>query len=140
MENPGKMKPHPCKFHKIVLHLLEFPRPNIKTSWKFHMIFFITPENFASFFIDFFNFHILFFQYLWKSHVLSLPCFNFSGTAHSCSHRYITETKIFALVAAATWLYLVTGRYFARKVRKNVMKNKTLVDNGRDKNNRVIMR
>ena len=134
------MKPHPCKFHKIVLHLLEFPRPNIKTSWKFHMIF-LSPQKISLPFLLTSLISIFYFFNTSENPMSSAsPVLILSGTAHSCSHRYITETKIFALVAAATWLYLVTGRYFARKVRKNVMKNKTLVDNGRDKNNRVIMR
>ena len=35
-----KMKLHPCKFHKIVLHPLKFPMPHTKTQWKFPMSFY----------------------------------------------------------------------------------------------------
>ena len=56
LEISGKMKFLPWKFHKIVLHPLEFPRPKTKTygnftwfflnyQWKFH-IFFYWPLKF----------------------------------------------------------------------------------------------
>ena len=56
----------------------------------------------------------------------------FSGITHSWSWIDISEAKNFALVTAATWHYLVTGTFFARKV-WNVMKNK--INNGKGKKN-----
>ena len=43
-EIPGKMKLHPWKFHKLVLYLSEFPRPETKQElWKSHIIFLWSP-------------------------------------------------------------------------------------------------
>ena len=69
------------------------------------------------------------------------PIWSFSGKAHSCSHSISVRQKILLKDWwLATWLYLVTGKYCARKVHINVMKNKTVVDNERDKENPVMMK
>ena len=49
LEIVGKMKLHPWKFHKIVLHLLEFPRPKAKTHGNPHDFFWFTPVISTSF-------------------------------------------------------------------------------------------
>ena len=43
LQIPDKMKLHPWKFHKIVLHPLEFPRSKAKTHGIPHDFFWITP-------------------------------------------------------------------------------------------------
>ena len=65
-------------FHKIVLHLLEIPRPKTKTPLavlKFHITFswFGHLGNSASFLISTWKFHVLFLWYPWKFHILN-PC------------------------------------------------------------------
>ena len=70
LEIPDKMKLHPWKLHKIVLHQLEFPRPKAKTHGIPHDFFWILPVNFTSFYIDPRNFHILFIQCPY----LEIPC------------------------------------------------------------------
>ena len=61
LEISEKTKLHPWKFHKIVLHPLEIPRPKTKTTgnsslfflghpWKFHFV--LTPGNSTCYFFD----------------------------------------------------------------------------------------
>ena len=45
-----------------------------------HNFFLITRGNFSTFLL---NFHILYFQYPWKFHILNPPCLFFSGITHS---------------------------------------------------------
>ena len=77
LEIPDKMKLHPCKFHKIVLHPLEFPRPKAKIHGILHDFFWITPVNSTSYCTDPRNFHILFIQCPWKFHVFNPPVWIF---------------------------------------------------------------
>ena len=81
LEIPDKTNLHPWKFQKIVLHPLEFPRPKTKPMEIPHDFFFDQLSgNSTSFFIDpcIANyFHIIFFQYPWKFHVLLNPCLDF---------------------------------------------------------------
>ena len=78
LEISEKIKLHPWKFHKIVLHLLEIPRPKTKTTgnsslfflghpWKFYFV--LTPGNSTCYFFDTLS-------------SAPLPCLFFSGVAH----------------------------------------------------------
>ena len=64
-----KMRLHLWKFHIIVLHW-NFRGQKPKSMAIPHDIFLITPGNSTYFVIDLSHFHILFFQYSWKFHVL----------------------------------------------------------------------
>ena len=70
LEILDKMKVRAWKFHKIVLHQLEFPRPKAKTHGIPHDFCWITPVNSTSFCTDPRNFHILFIQ----CPCLEIPC------------------------------------------------------------------
>ena len=83
---PDRMKLYRWKFHKIVLHSLDFPRPKPTPMESPHYFFLITPRNSSSFFTDTpgsRSFHILFFLI-----PLEIPCpspplfFFFNGRAH----------------------------------------------------------
>lgn len=77
LEIRDKSKIHPWKFYRIVLYFLKIPKWKPRPTEIPHDFFLTTCGNSASFLIDLWNLHILFFLYPWKFHLLNHPCLDF---------------------------------------------------------------
>ena len=85
----------------------------------------ITPENSTLFVINPLKFHLLFFQYLWKFHILSypLPCLVFFWNSPLCCHT-IEEYFFVFLWEDNTFL----GKYFLVFCPVQYMKKSTFLN------------
>ena len=81
-EVPDKIKLHPWKFYKIVLHHWNFQGKKARPMEISHDFFLMTLGNSTSFFNDPLNFYILFFNNPGNSMSSTSPVWMFSGMAH----------------------------------------------------------
>ena len=106
LEIPDKTQLKPWIFRKIVLDLLEVPRPKTKTPGLeiLHYFFLITLGNSTSFLINPCKFHMLFLWHPWKFQILKLPVWIFSGIAQE--GEWMNEWMI--LLHSNTFSYIFT--------------------------------